>query len=208
MYTKIDELIWKDKTLKELSIEARLLFIYFLSCHHRNILGIYYIPLFYIQADLGYPFETVSKGLGELLGKGFVTYDEPSETVFVHNFLKYNRLENEKQVKGAITVLSTVPKTPLFIEFLDTLKDSNFNDYEDLEEAVNRYIKANKIERVSKGLGKGFETLSKQEEVEVEVEVEVEEEGGNKPPSDALRLSGLLANLIASNNPTKPPSGS
>lgn len=37
---------------------------------------------------------------------------------------------------------------------------------------------------------------------EVEVEVEVEEEGDNKPPSDALRLSGLLADLIAGNNPS------
>lgn len=37
-------------------------------------------------------------------------------------------------------------------------------------------------------------------EVEVEVEGEVEGEGGKKPSSDALRLSGLLAELIADNN--------
>ena len=34
-----------------------------------------------------------------------------------------------------------------------------------------------------------------------EVEVEVEEEGRKKPSSDALRLSGLLVELIAGNNP-------
>lgn len=36
---------------------------------------------------------------------------------------------------------------------------------------------------------------------EVEVEVEVEEEGKKNPSSDALRLSGLLGDLIAGNNP-------
>jgi len=176
VYTKIDELIWKDKTLKEISVEARLLFIYFLSCQHRNVLGVYYIPKFYIQADLGYPFERVSEGLGELLGKGFITYDEGSETVFVHNFLKYNPLQNANQVKGAINILSTIPKTPLFIDLLDAIKSFDFNGSEDLEEAINKYIKTNKIERVSKGLGKGLETVSKQEEVEEEVKEEVEEE--------------------------------
>ena len=35
-----------------------------------------------------------------------------------------------------------------------------------------------------------------------EVEVEVEEEGELQPPSAALRLSGLLADLIADNNPS------
>lgn len=38
-------------------------------------------------------------------------------------------------------------------------------------------------------------------EVEVEIEGEGEEKGAKKPSSDALRLSGLLAELIAGNNP-------
>ena len=175
MFTKIDELMWKDIKFKKLSIESKLLFVYLLSCQHRNVLGLYNLPKYYIQGDILYPIERVTKGLDELSSNGFIRYDEGSETVLVKNFLKYNPLDNANQVKGAAKVLKTIPKTPLFYDLLDNIKSSDIKRSDELSKAINKYLKANGFERVTKGLP---EPMGEQEEVEVEEEVkeEVKEE--------------------------------
>jgi len=177
MFTKIDELMWKDIKFKKLSIDSKLLFIYLLSCQHRNVLGLYNLPKYYIQGDILYPIERVSKGLDELSNNGFIRYDEGSETVLVNNFLKYNPMDNINQVIGAAKVLKTIPKTPLFYNLLDNIKDSDIKRSDELSKAINKYLKANGFERVTKGLP---EPMGEQEEVEVEVEEEVKED---KDPS-------------------------
>lgn len=164
MYTRIDELIWKDAKLKKISNESKLLFIYLLSCQHRNVLGLYNLPKYYVQGDLGYSLETVSKGLLELFNNGFITYDEESETVLVNNFLKYNPLENPNQVKGALKVMPTIPKTQLFYKLVDVIKSSENTHLHELKAGIESYLKSNGFERVAI-------TVSKQEEVKEEVTV-------------------------------------
>jgi hypothetical protein len=168
MYTRIDELIWKDAKLKKISNESKLLFIYLLSCQHRNVLGLYSLPKYYVQGDLGYPLATVSKGLLELFNNGFITYDEESETVLVNNFLKYNPLENPNQVKGALKVMPTIPKTQLFYKLIDVIKSSENTHLHELKAGIESYLKSNGFERVTV-------TVSKQEEEEEEEEEKVKD---------------------------------
>ena len=176
--------MWKDIKFKKLSIESKLLFVYLLSCQHRNVLGLYHLPKYYIKADIGYPIERVTKGLDELSSNGFIRYDEGSETVLVKNFLKYNPLDNANQVKGAAKVLKTIPKTPLFYNMLDVLESNGIKNSDLLHKAINKYLDDNGLERVNKDFGKGSERVRKglpkpmgeQEEEEEEEEVEVEEE--------------------------------
>lgn len=165
MYTKIDELMWKDSKLKTISTHSKLMFIYLLSCQHRNVLGLYNLPKYYVQGDLGYSLERVSKGLEELFNNGLVTYDEESETVLINNFLKYNPLENPNQVKGAVKAIQTIPKTQLFYNLVDILNTSNNKYLSDLKTGVENYLDSNGFERV-------VITVSKQEEVKEEVTVE------------------------------------
>jgi len=168
MYTRIDELIWKDAKLKKISNESKLLFIYLLSCQHRNVLGLYNLPKYYVQGDLGYSFETVSKGLEELFNNGFITYDDEAETILVNNFLKYNPLENPNQVKGALKVMPTIPKTQLFYKLVDVINSSENTHLHELKAGIECYLKSNGFERVTL-------TVSKQEEVKEEVKEEVTE---------------------------------
>jgi len=175
MYTRIDELIWKDAKLKKISNESKLLFIYLLSCQHRNVLGLYSLPKYYVQGDLGYPLETVSKGLVELFNNGFITYDEESETVLVNNFLKYNPLENPNQVKGALKVMPTIPKTQLFYKLVDVINSSENIHLHELKEGIESYLESNGLERVTV-------TVSKQEEVKEKVKEKVKEEDKKAKP--------------------------
>ena len=175
MYTRIDELIWKDAKLKKISNESKLLFIYLLSCQHRNVLGLYSLPKYYVQGDLGYPLETVSKGLVELFNNGFITYDEESETVLVNNFLKYNPLENPNQVKGALKVMPTIPKTQLFYKLVDVINSSENIHLHELKEGIESYLESNGLERVTV-------TVSKQKEVKEKVKEKVKEEDKKAKP--------------------------
>ena len=153
MFTKIDELLWTDDKYKKLSDDGKFLFIYLLSCPHRNILGFYFLPIPYGSFDLGWETERFTKGLGELLDKGFINYNFDTNIIFIRNFLRYNPLENPNQVKGAIKALRALPANAVDTGLIECL------------ETVNKPFIEPLLERLR-------ERLAKQVEVEVEVEVE------------------------------------
>lgn len=148
MFTKIEDIFWKDEKIRPASDDAKLIMLYLLTSPHRNILGLYFLPLHYIVGDLNWDIERVSEGLHELFLMGLVIYDKTSAVILIKNFLKYNPLENENQVKSAIKKLDEVPKCCLLKEFETVLK------------------------RLGRPLYKPIiERLGKQVEVKVEVEV-------------------------------------
>ena len=122
MFTKIDGLIWTDAKFKKLSDDGKFLFIYILSCPHRNILGFYFLPVPYGSFDLGWDNKRFDKGLGELLKNGFIKYDFSTSIIFINNFLKYNPLENPNQVTGAIKALNILPVNGLDTELINYLE--------------------------------------------------------------------------------------
>lgn len=125
MYTKIESKFWQDKRIQKLSIEARYLMLYLLTSPHRNIIGIYYLPVSYACSDLGLNDQQFGKLLKELIDNDFVSYDEESNMVLVKNYLEHNPLENQNQIKGAIKKLNELPETFLIFEFYETVKSSN-----------------------------------------------------------------------------------
>ncbi|MBC8588059.1 hypothetical protein [Paratissierella segnis] len=122
MYTKIDALMWSDCKYRELTDDGKLLFVYVLTCNHRNMLGIYHLPIPYGAYDLNWDNKRFSKGLEELLQKGLINYNSNTNIILIPNFLKYNPLENQNQVKGAIKAISSIPTIGLNTELLTTLK--------------------------------------------------------------------------------------
>lgn len=156
MFTKINELLWTDEKVKTLSDDGKILFLYVLTCQHRNILGLYLLPVPYGAFDLGWDNERFSKGLDELLNKGFIKYDFKTNILLVDNFLKYNPLENPNQVKGAIKALASLPKNGLETELKKRLESLDKPFIKPLLKALD-------------------ERLPKQEEVEVEEEVYIKQ---------------------------------
>jgi len=122
MYTKVESKFWQDEKIRNISEDARYLMLYLLTSPHRNILGLYFLPLPYACFDLGWDEKRFRKGLGELLDKGLVKYDFETNVIFICNYLKHNPLENSNQVKSAIGKLSETPTTSLFQDLLAILK--------------------------------------------------------------------------------------
>lgn len=159
-YTKIDELMWSDPKFCSLSDDGKLLFVYLVSCRHRNIIGLYYLPEPYAAFDLKWDSKRFSKGLAELLEMGLVKYNFNSNMVMIINFLKYNPLENPNQVKGAVKALAVLPPNGLDSTFLNGIISLNKPFMKPLVELLE-------------------ERLSKQEDVkeDVDEEEDVTEDG-------------------------------
>ena len=159
MFTKIHHLMWQDQKFKELSDHGKLIFIYLCTTPHRNMLGLYYLPMAYGSEDLGMDIQQYKEGFNELLSKGFIEHDETVKMVFIKNFLKHNAMENGNQIKAAIKVLDALPITGLEQLLLQRIEQLGKGYMEPL------------AKQLKKRLGKGY---SKQEEVEEEVKEEVD----------------------------------
>lgn len=86
MFTKIDQLIWSDTKYKKTSEDGKFLFLYLLSCPHRNIIGLYFLPIQYGAFDLGWENKRFKKVLRELINIGFINYNFETNIVFIKIF--------------------------------------------------------------------------------------------------------------------------
>lgn len=176
MFTKIESLIWEDPKFKGLSDDGRILFIYVLTCKHRNIIGLYQLPIMYGAHDLGWSMERINKGLKELLAKGFINYDYEAHTIFIKNFLKYNALENPNQVKAAIKALEGTYSNSLdsaLLEVLETITSPT----------IKPLVKALK-ERLGEGLLKQVDI-----DIDIDIDIEEEEEGSSLLDEDISKVA-------------------
>lgn len=141
MYSKIDTLFWKDSKNRTLSDDEKFMFIYILTCPHKNMLGLFVLPIAYIEADLGWNSESdrlsnrVYNTLSSLCDKGYILYDNEMQVILIKNYLKYNPLESSKQMIGAAKLLPEIPVTNLentlisiLLKFKDERKSKEYNN--------------------------------------------------------------------------------
>ena len=161
MYTGIYDSFWTDRKVEDLPDEAKLLFLYLITCPHRNIIGFYRLPKKYIAADLGWSVERVSKVLGTLCEAGLIGYDEAVSVVLVRKFLRHNVIENPNMQKAAVKKINELEDNCLFDDFLTFIQT--------LEKPLQRVE-----ETVKKRLHKGLRNTEPEPEPEPEPEEEIE----------------------------------
>jgi hypothetical protein len=90
-YGVVSPKFWIGETGKALrgNPEAQLVALYLMTCPHANMIGVFHCPLIYISHETGISFEGASKALASLSEALFCTYDEATETVFVHRMAAY-----------------------------------------------------------------------------------------------------------------------
>lgn len=121
-YYPISPLFWSDSKVRVWSPEETLLALYLLTCEHRNLEGLYRLPLPYIEADLSWSREAVGENLLHLEAAGFVAYDREAEVVLIKKALKYHQPVTDKQIQGAVNALQQVPDTDLWDAFVNAAK--------------------------------------------------------------------------------------
>jgi hypothetical protein len=117
-YYPVSPLFWTDKKVIKWEERTRYLSLYLLTSEHRNLEGLFRLPLAYIEADLDWSSEDVRTCLRDLTDDGFVNYDSAAKVVFLPKALKYHQPKAPKQIQGAINVLQQVPPTTLWSDFM------------------------------------------------------------------------------------------
>lgn len=127
-YYPISPLFWKDEKVRDWLVAGEdrtvTLALYLLTCGHRNLEGLYWLPYPYIGVDLAWEADAVGERMAHLLDGKFIEYDTKAEVVFVRNALKYQQPKSPPQIKGAISSLQRVPATPLLHSLL-TVADTH-----------------------------------------------------------------------------------
>jgi hypothetical protein len=82
---------WTGNTGRQLKFDAdgRLVATYLMTSPHANIIGVYHCPIQHMAYEIGWPIEGASKGLLKLIDIGFCTFDEATDTVWVHEMAFY-----------------------------------------------------------------------------------------------------------------------
>lgn len=117
-YYPVSPLIWTDYTARSWDDATKLLAHYLLTCPHRNLEGLFRLPLPYIADDLGWKAPKVEKAIRRLEDDGFIARDETTDVVLIRKALKYQAPKSPKQIKGALAVLSEVPKSSVHPDFI------------------------------------------------------------------------------------------
>lgn len=95
-----------------------MLALYLLTCEHRNLEGLYRLPIPYVEADLAWDRVYLTEAMDRLETDGFLAYDEESQVILIRKALKYHQPQSEKQIQGAVNALQQVPDTHLWSEFV------------------------------------------------------------------------------------------
>lgn len=109
LYGSIQTSFWGSTDIQQLSDQGKLLIAYLLTGPHTNMLGCFRLPLGYIESDLQWERHTVNHALNELSRNNFILYDEPSNWLLIHHFLKFNAICNPRQGICVEKLFAAVP---------------------------------------------------------------------------------------------------
>lgn len=146
-YAKVEETFWHDQTVRGLSEPARHLYLYLLTCPHRNRIGCFVLDPWYASADLQWSQEQVADALAELAESDRIGWDPPSRVVFIRRFLDYNTLENKKVVQAATSDLRSLPDNPFLADLLASLEENQRAHYVQLLQALSNRIANSTVNR-------------------------------------------------------------
>lgn len=115
--------IWNSRKFTGLPTDdARLLYLYLLTCPSANSLGCFVLKSGYAAADLGWDQERFGYGIDTLCKASLIGIDTDESLVRIIGFLDHSEIMNVKHGAGALKVALTLPdceqKSLLFKDLL------------------------------------------------------------------------------------------
>lgn len=121
-YYRITPRFWQDTDVRnEWTEDMRLLAVYLMTSPHRNMVGLFYCPLVYMENDLQWQSKRLRMAFDSLSSPtvDFIRYDHKAQVAFLVNGLKHDAPGTANQVEGAVRILRNLPRTHLLKDLLD-----------------------------------------------------------------------------------------
>ncbi|CAN5406060.1 hypothetical protein BH10PSE7_BH10PSE7_34050 [soil metagenome] len=113
-YSKVSTTLWdSDKFTGLPSDDARLLFIYYLTCPHGNSAGCFKVSTAYATADLRWSPERYVDAREALVEAGLIEFDAENSVVLVVGWFRFNAPANASHLRGMEKFLEHVPSDNL-----------------------------------------------------------------------------------------------
>ena len=145
-FGKVESRFWDSEDISRLSIHAKLMAIYLLTCKHGNMIGVFRLPTGYITSDLQFTEKQVENALSELLASNFLKRS-PNAYFCILKFIDYNDTRNLDQFKARIKQVEQLPKDMLpdtlyLLKALKTKASSGKGYKEELKRLEALYLTA------------------------------------------------------------------
>lgn len=176
-YGKVFKKIWNNNKFRNLSDDGKLLWFYIITSPHLTLIGMYVIDKYYISGDIKWLPERLDKPFRELLGDGFIKYDDSSRTLLIPSWFEHNKIGNENQLIKALAELSELPNTILLNDLKDAIKG--------LPKGFGKGLQERLLEAIPKPLPKGLPnsvSVSVSNTVTINKDPEAENSENPQPP--------------------------
>lgn len=126
MFRKVASTIWTGETGRDLrrrGIEGLPVALYLMTSPMSNMIGIYTQPVLYMAHETGLGIEGALKGLQDCIEVGFCSYDEKTETVWVHEMARWQIADSlkreDKRCAGIQKAYDRLPPNPFLGPWFD-----------------------------------------------------------------------------------------
>jgi hypothetical protein len=107
-FSKVSPKLWRSGRFRDLSDDARLLYLFLLTCEHQTSAGCCRIPGAYATADLGakWTAERLHAARDHLSKAELIVHDDNTDEYFVCRWFKHNPPTNQKHLQGVRRMIS------------------------------------------------------------------------------------------------------
>lgn len=121
-YRKIDVRMWNDRKFRELSDNAKLVFILLLTHPDTTQIGTIRTRVSNLADELGWQRDAMSHAIQEVTLNGMIDADEKAGLMVINNFLKYNAPSSPNAFKSWRELIDLMPECDLLDRHIASLK--------------------------------------------------------------------------------------
>lgn len=108
-FSKVSPAVWRSSRFAGLeSSDAKLLYLYFLTCEHQNSAGTYRIPDGYASTDLGWELKRYRDARTSLIEVELIAFDPACSTVYIERWFQHNPPMNDKHAQGTLRQIDEI----------------------------------------------------------------------------------------------------
>lgn len=107
-FSKVSPALWRSERFNSLGNEAKILYLFYLTCSHQNSAGCYTLPDGYACSDLGWEQATYELHRSTLIEAQLVAFDPLTSELFILRWFQHCPPMNDKHALGTMRIVESI----------------------------------------------------------------------------------------------------